>query len=473
MEAEKYVSELVARSSKAQKVIANYNQEKINEITGAIAWHAINHEFREKAANMMVEESGIGSVHDKISKIQVKTKGLYNQMKDEKSVGIVEENTEKGLVKYIKPMGVIAALVPITQGEGIPIFKTLMALKGGNSIIFSPHPRGKETCKFITDHLRKILKAYDAPEDLIISVEPDKLSMETSNELMKQADFILATGGTPMVRVAYSSGTPAIGVGTGNTPTYIDKTANLSETAEKIKKSKIFDNSTSCSSENNVVIDATIYDDMVEEFKKQGALLIKEGSEEKEKLQKAIWPDFPESNALHPDVPGSSVEALAEMAGFNVPEGINFFIVEETEGVGKNYPFTGEKLSPISTLIKVDTFEEALDKMDGILQYQGLGHSCGIHTTVDTQIDQMAQRMKVGRMLVNQPQSLGNSGAWFNGMPVTMTLGCGTWGHNSTSDNITWKNLVNYTTVSRVIDPKEPSDEEVFPESIRNKKISI
>lgn len=473
MEAEKYVSELVARSSKAQKVIANYNQEKINEITGAIAWHAINHEFREKAANMMVEESGIGSVHDKISKIQVKTKGLYNQMKDEKSVGIVEENTEKGLVKYIKPMGVIAALVPITQGEGIPIFKTLMALKGGNSVIFSPHPRGKETCKFITDYLRKILKAYDAPEDLIISVEPDKLSMETSNELMKQTDFILATGGTPMVRVAYSSGTPAIGVGTGNTPTYIDKTANLSETAEKIKKSKIFDNSTSCSSENNVVIDATIYDDMVEEFKKQGALLIKEGSEEKEKLQKAIWPDFPESNALHPDVPGSSVEALAEMAGFNVPEGINFFIVEETEGVGKNYPFTGEKLSPISTLIKVDTFEEALDKMDGILQYQGLGHSCGIHTTVDTQIDQMAQRMKVGRMLVNQPQSLGNSGAWFNGMPVTMTLGCGTWGHNSTSDNITWKNLVNYTTVSRVIDPKEPSDEEVFPESIRNKKISI
>src|SRR5699024_5542378 len=240
-------------------------------------------------------------------------------MKDEKSVGIVEENTEKGLVKYIKPMGVIAALVPITQGEGIPIFKTLMALKGGNSIIFSPHPRGKETCKFITDYLRKILKEYDAPEDLIISVEPDKLSMETSNELMKQADFILATGGTPMVRVAYSSGTPAIGVGTGNTPTYIDKTANLSETAEKIKKSKIFDNSTSCSSENNVVIDATIYDDMVEEFKKQGALLIKEGSEEKEKLQKAIWPDFPESNALHPDVPGSSVEALAEMAGFNVP----------------------------------------------------------------------------------------------------------------------------------------------------------
>lgn len=473
MEANKYVSELIERSSKAQETYSNYTQEQIDEITGAIAWHAINQEFREKAAQMMVEESGIGSVPDKISKVHVKTKGLYNQMRDEKSVGIVEENKEKGLVKYIKPMGVIAALVPITQGEGIPIFKTLMALKGGNSVIFSPHPRGKETCLFITNYLRKVLKEYGAPEDLIISVDPDEVTMETSNELMKQADFILATGGTPMVRVAYSSGTPAIGVGTGNTPTYIDKTADLKATADKIKRSKIFDNSTSCSSENNVVIDGTIYDDMIEELKEQGAHLIKEGSDEKEKLQKAIWPEFPEKNTLHPDVPGSSVEALAEMAGIEVPEGIKFLLVEETRGVGADYPFTGEKLSPISTIIKVDTFDEALDKMEGILHYQGLGHSCGIHTTNNEQIDQMAQRMKVGRMLVNQPQSLGNSGAWFNGMPVTMTLGCGTWGHNSTSDNITWKNLVNYTTVSRTIDPVEPSDEEVFPESIRNKQISL
>src|SRR5699024_8399209 len=225
------------------------------------------------------------------------------------------------------------------------------------------------------------------------------------NELMKQADFILATGVTPMVRVAYGSGTPAIGVGTGNTPTYIDKTADLKETADKIKRSKIFDNSTSCSSENNVIIDSAVYDDMIKEFEAQGAFLIKEGSKEKENLQRAIWPNYPESNALHPDVPGSSVEALAEMAGFEVPEGINFFIVEETRGVGADYPFTGEKLSPVSTLIKVDSFDEALDKMDGILHYQGLGHSCGIHTTVEEQIDKMAARMKVGRMLVNQPQS--------------------------------------------------------------------
>src|SRR5690625_1709328 len=238
MEAEKYVSDLIAKSSKAQKIIANYSQEEIDELTGVIAWNALDEDFREKAANMMVEESGIGSINDKFNKIQVKTKGLYNQMRDEKSVGIVEENPEKGLVKYIKPMGVIAALVPITQGEGIPIFKTLMALKGGNSVIFSPAPKGKETSKFIINYLRKVLKACGAPEDLIISIDPEKVSMEVSGELMKQADFVLATGGTPMVRVAYSSGTPAIGVGTGNTPTYIDKTADLKETADKIKKSK-------------------------------------------------------------------------------------------------------------------------------------------------------------------------------------------------------------------------------------------
>src|SRR5699024_6107791 len=185
MEAEKYIQGLIERSAKAQEVAAKYDQEKINEITGAIAWAALNDEFRTKAANMMVDESGIGSADDKFNKIHVKTKGLYYQMRDEKSVGIVEEDKERGLVKYIKPMGVIAALVPITQGEGIPIFKTLMALKGGNSVIFSPHPRGKETCLFITDYLRKVLKEYDAPEDLIITIDPDKVSMEASNELMK------------------------------------------------------------------------------------------------------------------------------------------------------------------------------------------------------------------------------------------------------------------------------------------------
>src|SRR5699024_8586281 len=223
----------------------------------------------------------------------------------------------------------------------------------------------------------------------------------------------------------------------------------------------------------NVIINSKVYDDMIKEFENQGAFLIKEGSEEKEKLQRAIWPDFPESNALHPDVPGSSVEDLAKMAGIDVPEGINFLIIEETRGVGADYPFTGEKLSPTTTLIKVDSFVEALDKMDGALHYMGLGHSCGIHSTNEEQIHQLASRMKVGRMVVNQAQSLGNSGAWFNGMPVTMTLGCGTWGHNSVSENVTWKHLVNFTTVSRVIDPVEPSDDEVFTEEIRNTKIEL
>jgi len=473
MDVKNYIAELVERSAAAQKIAAGYDQEKIDQITGAIAWNALDADFRRKAANMMVDECGIGNADDKFNKVHVKTKGLYYQMRDEKSVGVIEENEERGLVKYIKPMGVIAGLVPITQGEGIPIFKSLMALKGANSIIFSPHPRGKETCKFIINHLRKVLKSLDAPEDLIIAIDPEQVSIEATNELMQQADFILATGGTPMVRVAYGSGTPAIGVGTGNTTTYIDETADLAETADKIRRSKIFDNSTSCSSENNVIINSKVYDDMIKEFENQGAFLIKEGSEEKEKLQRAIWPDFPESNALHPDVPGSSVEDLAKMAGIDVPEGINFLIIEETRGVGADYPFTGEKLSPTSTLIKVDSFEEALDKMDGALHYMGLGHSCGIHTTNEEQIHQMASRMKVGRMLVNQPQSLGNSGAWFNGMPVTMTLGCGTWGHNSVSENVTWKHLVNFTTVSRVIDPVEPSDDEVFTEEIRNTKIEL
>src|SRR5699024_9000433 len=200
MDAKEYIAGLVERSAAAQKVIATYDQEKIDQITGAIAWNALDADFRRKAANMMVDECGIGNADDKFNKVHVKTKGLYYQMRDEKSVGVIEENEERGLVKYIKPMGVIAGLVPITQGEGIPIFKSLMALKGANSIIFSPHPRGKETCKFIINHLRKVLKSLDAPEDLIIAIDPEQVSIEATNELMQQADFILTKIGRESCR---------------------------------------------------------------------------------------------------------------------------------------------------------------------------------------------------------------------------------------------------------------------------------
>jgi sulfoacetaldehyde dehydrogenase len=272
-----------------------------------------------------------------------------------------------------------------------------------------------------------------------------------------------------MVRVAYSSGTPTIGVGTGNATTFIDTTANLDEAADKIMRSKTFDNASSCSSENSVVAHKDIYDSMIAAFEKAGAYIIRDNTEEKAKLQKTIWPDWPEKiGVLNREVPAANIGRIAQLAGINIPEDRKFIVVEENNGIGRQYPFTGEKLSVVTTLIKANDIDDALNKMEAIVEYQGKGHSCGIHTTNDELINKMALRMKVSRILVCQPQSLGNSGNWFNGLSNTMSLGCSTWGHNSTSNNLTWKDIVNYTVVSKPVEPNPPKDEDLFPADIRN-----
>ena len=468
MEVKDYILGLVKRAAAAQKIAEDYDQKRVDELTAAVAWFACKEDFRRKAAEMLVEEGKMGIVQDKFVKIYNKAKGVYADMKGQISVGIVETDEKRGLIKYIKPMGVIGALLPITNGEATPIVKSLWALKTRNAIILAPHPRGAKTCKFIVDYIRSILKKYGAPEDLVIAIDPEQVSVESSNELLKHVDFNVATGGTPMVRVAYSSGTPTIGVGTGNTTTFIDTTANLDDAADKIMRSKTFDNATSCSTENSVVVHKDVYDKMLAAFDKAGAYIIRETSEEKAKLQKAVWPEWPEKPVLNRDIAAASIGKIAELAGIKIPEGRKFIVVEENGGIGKNYPLTGEKLSVISTIIRANDFDDALNKMEAIIEYQGKGHSCGIHTTNNDLINKMALRMKVSRLLVNQPQSLGNSGNWFNGLPCTMSLGCSTWGHNSTGNNLTWRDIVNYTIVSKLIDPKPPNDDDLFPAEIRN-----
>jgi sulfoacetaldehyde dehydrogenase len=471
MEGKEYIQGLVKRAAAAQKIAEGHDQKRVDELVAAIAWFACNEDFRRKAAQMLVDESKMGVFEHKFNKIANKAKGVYRDMKNDISVGIVETDSEHNLVKYIKPMGVIGALIPITNGEATPIVKSLWTLKSRNAIIMAPHPKGRETCKFVVEYIRSILKKYGAPEDLVICIEPEQVSVETSNELMKQVDFVVATGGTPMVRVAYSSGTPTIGVGTGNATTYVDTTAKLDEVADKVMRSKTFDNASSCSSENSVVVHKGVYDAMIGAFEKAGAYIIRDNTEEKAKLQKTIWPEWPEKLALNREVPAASIGKIAQLAGINLPAGKTFIVVEENGGVGRQYPFTGEKLSVVTTLIKANDFDDALDKMEGIIEYQGKGHSCGIHTTDDKLINKMALRMKVSRILVNQPQALGNSGAWFNGLPCTMSLGCSTWGHNSTSNNLTWRDIVNYTVVSKPIAPNQPTDEELFPAEIRSAKL--
>lgn len=388
-------------------------------------------------------------------------------MKGQKSVGVVERNEALGLMKIAKPVGVIGAIIPVTNGEATPFVKAIGALKGRNAIILAPHPKAKKTNTVAADNIRATLKKYGAPEDLVIAVDPEYVSIESRGELMRQADMVLATGGTPMVRAAYSSGTPAIGVGTGNVCTIVDGSTDLDAAANMIMRSKTFDNATSCSSENSCLINKDVYDEFVAAMQRQGGYLIQQGSEEKTKLKKAIWPKGDEgSHELNRHIVAQSIEKIAEVAGIEIPEGTKFFMAEE-EGIGEGYLFTGEKLSMVTTLYKYDDFEDALHKQEAILEYQGKGHSCGIHTKYDYRVLQLAERQKVSRITVNQPQCLANSGAWTNGLPMSLTLGCGTWGYNSVSHNVTWKDLINYTWVSYPIPSTQPTDEELFPASVR------
>ena len=459
---EEYVAGLMKRARAAQKIINDYSQEQIDELVKAIAFYTTRPDYMRKVAEMCVEESGMGDLEDKIGKIWNKTMGHYIEMKDEKSVGLIGYDEEKQVYKYAKPMGVIGALAPVTNAENTPSVKAMNAIKGRNAVIISPHPKAKNANMYITEYLRKILKKCGAPEDLILTVEPEYVSIDCSGELMKQCYFILATGGSGMVKAAYKSGTPAIGVGTGNDATFIDGTTDLNEVAEMVRLSKTFDNAAGCSTENALVVQEDCYEDLIKALEAHHCAIIREGSEEKAKLRATMWPTWPEDHNLNRHIVAQKIDKIAEMAGIELPEGTQFVAVEELDGVGLQYPFSGEKLSPVTTLIKVPDFDAAVDKIEEILNYMGMGHGCGIHTNDDKKVEAMALRMPVARMMVNQPQGYGNSGSWTNGMPMTMTLGCGTWGNNSVSHNVNWKDLINVTHVSKPIPDHKPNEEDVF-----------
>lgn len=468
MNYEEYMKGLVARARAAQKIAETYNQERVDELCEAVSYAACNEDFRKTAAGMLVEESKMGVYEDKFNKIRNKAMGVYRDMKGEKSVGVIETDTDKNLVTYIKPMGVIGAITPITNGEATPIVKTLWILKSRNALIISPHRSGKNTAAYVVNYLRSVLKQMGAPEDLVICVDPERVGRPCAAEMMKQCDFLVATGGSGLVKTAYSSGTPTIGVGAGNATTYIDDTADIKDAAAKICKSQVFDNSSSCSSENNIIANEAIYDNFVEACRNEGGYLIENGSPEKEALVKTIWPEWPENHTLNRQIAARSLRTIAELAGITIPIGTKFLLLEELDGVGKEFVTTGEKLCPVVSLIKVKDFEEGLEKMEKILDYQGNGHSCGIHTKDDVKINQMALRIKVARILVNQPQTFGNSGAYFNGLPITMSLGCATWGGNSTCRNVTWRDITNTTTVSRPVEEVIPTEEGLYSEKVRS-----
>ncbi|MGI6737642.1 MAG: aldehyde dehydrogenase family protein [Anaerovoracaceae bacterium] len=470
MNAHDYIATLVEKGRKAQAVAENFAQEDCELLTGAIAYGLTKPELAKKWAEMLVAEGKMGIAEDKIGKIYGKVKGAYKQMKGKQSVGMLEKNEDTGMEKWAKPMGVVGGIMPVTNGEATPIVKSMMALKTRNAIILAPHPRAKETCKAIVTEIRRIIDKLGYPADLVQAIEPEMVNFETSGELMAQVDFIVATGGEGLVKAAYSSGTPAIGVGVGNCVSVVDGNWPMKDTVADIIKSKIYDNATSCSTENNIVVFESCYDEFIAEFEKQGGYVCKDGSEEKAKLQKTIWPDAPKDHKINRAIVAQNAETIAKLADLDVPAGTKVLAAEEPNGFGNEHPFTGEKLSPVSGIIKCkDDINDAIAKINGCLDYMGKGHSCGIHTNKREHIDALAAQVPVTKVVINQPQCLTNSGGWNCGFPVTMSLGCGTWGGNSVSHNATWRDLLNFTYVSHKIPNWQPKDEILFDADVRAK----
>ncbi|MEQ9451302.1 MAG: aldehyde dehydrogenase family protein [Pseudomonadales bacterium] len=450
------IAGLIERSRAAQAVIENYTQEQVDELIRGMVWAVARPGVAEDIAKFTVDETQLGNYDGKFLKIQRKTRATLMDIIDDKSVGILEEDPERALVKIAKPMGVIGALSPSTNPEATPVIKAIHAVKGRNSIIIAPHPRAKLTNKKICDLMRAALKQLGAPEDLVIGIETP--SLELTNELMAQCDRVLATGGGAMVTAAYSSGTPALGVGVGNAVITVDETADLDDAATKIHMSKTLDLAASCSSDNAVVLVEEIYDEMLGKLQEKGGYLV--SAEEKAKLEKTLWD---EERHLNTAIVAQPAEKIAEMAGLEIPAGTEFYIVPE-DGWGPEHPFSGEKLSVIMALYKARDIDHAIELTNNIQGYQGQGHSCGIYSNSDEHIMRLANATKTSRVMVNQPQAASNSGNLWNGMRQTFSLGCGSWGGNGTNNNISWRDLINETWVSKPLAQSKElrSDEELF-----------
>ncbi|MEL0216945.1 MAG: aldehyde dehydrogenase family protein [Gammaproteobacteria bacterium] len=449
------IAALIKRSRAAQQQIEHYTQEQVDDLIRAMVWAVAKPGVAEEIAQFTVDETQLGNYDGKFLKIQRKTRATLMDIIDDKSVGILEEDPERNIVKIAKPMGVIGALAPSTNPEATPVIKAIHAVKGRNSIIVAPHPRAKLTNKKICDLMRDAIEKMGAPADLVIAIEIP--SLETTNELMQQCDRVLATGGGAMVTAAYSSGTPALGVGVGNAVITVDDTADLDDAATKIHMSKTLDLAASCSSDNSVILVDSIYEPMLERLKAKGGYLC--NAEEKEKLRNTIWDD---EGHLNTAIVAQPAQKIASMAGLDVPETTEFYIVIE-EGWGKDFPFSGEKLSVVMALYRASDIDHAIELTNNIQSYQGQGHSCGIYSSSDENIMKLADATRTSRVMVNQPQAASNSGNLWNGMRQTFSLGCGSWGGNGTNNNISWRDLINETWISKpLVQPKELASDEVL-----------
>jgi sulfoacetaldehyde dehydrogenase len=447
------VQQLVGRARRAMEAIAHLRQEDVDRLCRGVAWAAANPETSVRLANMSVDETGMGS---REPSRRSKVLGILRDALRQKSMGIIEEIPEKGIVKYAKPAGVIAALIPVTSPYITPIGIAIYAIKCKDAVVFSPHPASRRTTFETVRLMRTALGRLGVPEDVLQCVEHPSIPL--AKELMASCDLTIATGGQQMVRAAYSSGKPAYGVGAGNATMIIDETANIEEAARNTALSKTNDYGSGCSADGNLLVDERIYDALVRQLQLEGGYLC--SPREKELLRAAYWDA---EGRRTPDTIARPASVVAQKAGFAIPDNTTFLMVEETQ-IGKEHLFSTEKLGTVLALFKYRGFDMALDMVRQIFETGGKGHSCGIYSFDDDHIHRLALVAPVSRIMVRQVQSRSNAGSFTNGMPMTSSMGCGIWGGNITNENISLKHYMNVTWVSRPIPEDRPSEKELFGE---------
>ncbi len=446
------------KAKRALAVIETYDQKRLDRLCQAVAWSVANTKTFMNLVDMSIKESGLGDYEPRGAK-RFKIRGVLRDALRQKSVGIIEELPGKGIVKYAKPVGVIGCIVPSTNPDLTPAGNAVYAIKARDVVIYSPHPRSKKTTFETVRLMREALKAQGAPEDILQCLQNVNITM--SQALMSKVNLIIATGAQGMVRSAYSSGTPAFGVGAGNSTMVIDETAgqNIAECAHNTMLSKTSDFGSGCSADGNLVVHESVFEALKKRLIEEGGYVL--SAEEQEKVRKVMWD---EDKHRLPDTVAVAPQVVTKAAGFEIPKDRKFLIATG-DGIGPDYYFCREKLTTLLALFRYSgEFENAIKMIKGIFDIGGKGHSCGIYSFDDEHIHRLALAAPVSRIMVRQPQSKANAGAFNNGMPMTSSLGCGTWGGNATSENISLKHYMNTTWVSKTIPLDRPTDQELFGE---------
>ncbi len=450
------VSQLVARARAAQRIAEGYDQARVDELVAAAGWAILEPARNRELAELAVADTGIGQVDDKIKKNHRKTLGLLRDLAGAKSVGVIAEMPELGIVEIARAVGVVCAITPSTNPGATPANKIINALKGRNAVIVAPSPKGWTTAARLLVFIHAEFDRIGAPHDLV-QLLPAPVNKQSTAELMRQCDLVVATGSQANVRAAATCGTPAFGVGAGNVAGIVDETADVNLAAERVLLSKTFDNATSCSSENSLVLVGPARAPLLAALQARGAVLL--NSAQKAQLQALM---FPESK-LGAAATGQSAQVVAERAGLlDVAARQPSLLLVEEDGFGPAHPFSGEKLSPVLALYSARDFEHALQIVESIYAYQGAGHSVGLHSQLAERALTLGLRLPVSRVIVDQAHCIATGGSFENGLPFSLSMGCGTWGGNNFSDNLTYRHYLNITRVSRPIAERVPSEREIF-----------